>query len=166
LPDMERGELAEIAARISAAERRAMVAERETVDRLIAGWLSEQIGASFKGRIGGVTKSGIFVKLLDTGADGFIPASTLGADYYRYEESAHALIGNRTGETFRIGDIVEVKLVEAAPFAGALRFEMLSDGVSRKTLGLSRGKGGRDTKSSRRNGPKPSSRGAKKKHRG
>jgi ribonuclease R len=166
LPDMERGELAEIAARISAAERRAMVAERETVDRLIAGWLSEQIGASFKGRIGGVTKSGLFVKLLDTGADGFIPASTLGADYYRYEESSHALIGNRTGETFRIGDIVEVKLVEAAPFAGALRFEMLSDGVSRKTLGLSRGKGGRDTKSSRRNGPKPSSRGAKKKHRG
>ena len=168
LPDLERGELAEIATRISAAERRAMVAERETVDRLIAGWLSEQIGASFKGRIGGVTKSGLFVKLLDTGADGFIPASTLGADYFRYEESAHALIGNRTGETFRLGDIVEVKLVEAAPFAGALRFEMLSDGASRTSVGMvkGKGKGGRDTKSSRGPTSKTPFKGPKRRQRG
>ena len=145
-----------------------MVAERETVDRLIAGWLSEQIGASFKGRIGGVTKSGLFVKLLDTGADGFIPASTLGADYFRYEESAHALIGNRTGETFRLGDIVEVKLVEAAPFAGALRFEMLSDGASRTSVGMvkGKGKGGRDTKSSRGPTSKTPFKGPKRRQRG
>ncbi len=51
LPNMEPGELAEIAARISAAERRAMIAERETKDRLIATFLSEQVGASFTGRI-------------------------------------------------------------------------------------------------------------------
>jgi ribonuclease R len=158
LPDMERGELAETAARISAAERRAMAAERDTIDRLIAGWLSQQIGASFQGRISGVTKVGLFVKLAETGADGFIPAATLGADYFRYEESMHALIGSRTGETFRIGDIVEVKLVEAAPFAGALRFEMLSDGKRAKSLGLTRkSKAGRDTKSSRKKQQKPSS---------
>jgi ribonuclease R len=160
LPDMEAGELAEIAARISAAERRAMSAERETTDRLIAGWLSEKIGATFTGRIAGVTRAGLFVKLAETGADGFIPAATLGADYFRYDETLHALIGNRTGETHRLGDIVEVKLVEAAPFAGALRFEMLSDGRSRKSLdgaGTKSGKGRRDTTStprSRRNGPR------------
>ncbi|MCA0419356.1 MAG: ribonuclease R, partial [Proteobacteria bacterium] len=61
-------------------------------------------------------------------ADGFIPASTLGGDYYRYDEAAHALIGERTGESWRLGDRVHVKLVEAAPVAGALRFELLSEG--------------------------------------
>ncbi|MDX3809665.1 MAG: ribonuclease R, partial [Bosea sp. (in: a-proteobacteria)] len=52
----------------------------------------------------------------------------LGGDYYRYDEAAHALIGERTGESWRLGDKVHVKLVEAAPVAGALRFELLSAG--------------------------------------
>ncbi len=120
--------LGEIAARISAAERRAMAAERETVDRLIAHFLADRIGATFEGRIGGVTRSGLFVKLDGTGADGFIPAATLGDDYYRYNERAHALVGDATGETHRLGDRVTVRLVEAAPVAGALRFELLSEG--------------------------------------
>ncbi len=120
--------LGEISARISAAERRAMAAERETVDRLIAHFLADRIGATFGGRIGGVTRSGLFVKLDDTGADGFIPAATLGDDYFRYNERAHALVGDATGETHRLGDRVTVRLVEAAPVAGALRFAMLSEG--------------------------------------
>ncbi|MEN3930743.1 ribonuclease R [Microvirga sp. W0021] len=123
-----REQLAEVAASISVSERRAMTAERETIDRLIAHFLSDKIGATFRGQVSGVTKSGLFVKLDDTGADGFIPAATVGADYYRYDEKQHALIGDRTGETYRLGDAVEVKLVEAAPIAGALRFELLSDG--------------------------------------
>ncbi len=127
-PDMAVKDLADIAQRISGAERRAMAAERETADRLIAAHMSEQIGASFEARIAGVTRVGLFVRLAQTGADGFIPAATLGADYFRFDEAARALVGSRTGETFRLGDKVEVKLVEAAPFAGALRFEMLSDG--------------------------------------
>jgi ribonuclease R len=120
--------LGEIAARISAAERRAMKAERETVDRLIAHHLADRIGATFEGRISGVTRAGLFVKLADTGADGFVPARTVGEDYYRYNEARHALIGDHTGETYRLGDHVTVKLVEAAPVAGALRFEVLSEG--------------------------------------
>ena len=134
LPDMSPPELAEIAAQISAAERRAMAAERETTERLIASFLCERIGASFDGRIAGVTKSGLFVKLAETGADGFVPASTLGNDYYRYEERLHALVGSRSGETYRLGDAVQVRLVEAAPFAGALRFEVLSDGRNRRDV--------------------------------
>jgi len=120
--------LSDVAERISAAERRAMAAERETADRLIAAHLASHIGARFRARIAGVTKVGLFVKLADTGADGFIPAGSLGDDYFRYEETARALVGTRTGETFRLGDSVEVKLLEAAPFAGALRFEMLTRG--------------------------------------
>ncbi len=135
LPDMTPVELAEIAERISLAERRAMAAERETVDRLIASHLADRIGASFQARIGGVTKVGLFVKLTDTGADGFIPAATLGSDYFRYDETLHALIGSRTGEMHRLGDMVEVRLVEVAPFAGAMRFEMLSEGRNRRAAG-------------------------------
>jgi ribonuclease R len=123
-----REQLAEVGTQISQAERRAMAAERETIDRLIAHHLADRVGATFQGQISGVTKAGLFVKLAETGADGFIPAATIGADYYRYDEATHALIGDRTGETYRLGDKVEVKLVEAAPVAGALRFEILSEG--------------------------------------
>jgi ribonuclease R len=120
--------LTETAARISAAERRAMVAERETVDRLIAQFLADRIGATFPGHISGVTRAGLFVKLDETGADGFIPARTIGSEYFRYHEDKHALIGTETGEMHRLGDPVTVRLVEAAPVAGALRFELLSEG--------------------------------------
>ena len=123
--------LAAVAERISAAERRAMAAERETMDRLIAAHMADQVGARFVARIAGVTRVGLFVRLRDTGADGFIPAGSLGADYYRFEEASRSLVGSRSGETFRLGDAVEVRLLEAAPFAGALRFEMLSEGGKR-----------------------------------
>ncbi len=132
LPDMAPGELAEIAARISAAERRAMAAERDTVDRLIAAHLASQIGARFMAKISGVTKSGLFVRLLETGADGFVPAATLGREYFSYDEAAHALTARSTGESYRLADTIEVRLVEAAPIAGALRFEVVSGATTRR----------------------------------
>ncbi len=131
LPDMEVADLAEVASRISGAERRAMAAERETVDRLIATYLADRVGATFAGRISGVTRSGLFIKLRDTGADGFVPASTLGNEYFRFDEAARAMVGAETRTTFRLGDPVEARLVEAAPFAGALRFEIVGEGGRR-----------------------------------
>lgn len=147
-------ELPEIAAQISAAERRAMAAERDTIDRLVAHWLADRIGATFVGRIAGVTRSGLFVKLDETGADGFVPLSTLGADYYVYDEARHAVIGRESGEMHQLGDSVEVKLIEAAPLAGALRFELLSEGriVPRKDRPKS---GGRRPGGQERRGRKP-----------
>ncbi|NEW87798.1 ribonuclease R [Rhodopseudomonas sp. WA056] len=128
LPPSETTEtLAEVAAQISLTERRAMKAERETVDRLIAHHLADRIGATFQGRVSGVTKAGLFVKLSDTGADGLIPIRSLGDEYYNYDETRHALIGSRSGAMHRLGDVVDVKLVEAAPVAGALRFELVSN---------------------------------------
>ncbi len=120
--------LGEIAARISAAERRAMKAERETVDRLIAHHLADRVGATFEGRISGVTRAGLFVKLDGTGADGFIPARAIGDEYFEFEEKLHAMVGRDSGEMHRLGDRVTVRLEEAAPVAGALRFELLSGG--------------------------------------
>ncbi len=119
---------------VSGAERRAMAAERETVDRLIASHLASQVGARFPGRIGGVVAAGLFITLNDTGAEGFIPAGTLGSDYFVYDETRRALIGERTGETFQLGDPVDVRLVEAAPVSGGLRFEMLSGGRKGKPM--------------------------------
>lgn len=121
--------LEEISQHISTTERRAMLAERETTDRLVASFLSKREGAVFKGRISGVTRAGLFVKLDDTGADGFIPISTLGNDYYIHDEAAHALRGERSGEVYHIGQRVDVRLVEIVPTAGAMRFEMLSEGI-------------------------------------
>jgi ribonuclease R len=135
LPDaVEQKALAEVAAQISATERRAMLAERETNDRLIAHFLADRIGATFEGRISGVTRAGLFVKLRETGADGFVPARTIGDEYFRYDETGHAMVGSRSGETYRLGDPVTVRLVEAAPVAGALRFELLSEGRSGRPL--------------------------------
>ena len=131
LPDTETVEsLSEVAAEISATERRAMKAERETADRLIAHFLADRIGATFVGRISGVTRAGLFVKLSDTGADGLIPIRSIGTEYFNYDETRHALIGSRSGAMHRLGDVVEVRLVEAAPVAGALRFELASEGAS------------------------------------
>ncbi|MEM8811608.1 MAG: ribonuclease R [Pseudomonadota bacterium] len=114
-----------IATDISAAERRAMAAERETVDRLIAHHLADRVGADFTAKIAGVTKAGLFVRLSETGADGFVPISTLGREYFIFEERHHRLIGEDTGTMYRIGQSVDVRLIEALPFAGALRFEII-----------------------------------------
>jgi len=129
LPDSETLEhLNEVAAQISVTERRAMKAERETADRLIAHHLADRIGATFQGRISGVTRAGLFVRLEDTGADGLIPIRSLGGEYFNYDETRHALVGSRSGAMHRLGDVVDVRLVEAQPIAGALRFELLSEG--------------------------------------
>jgi len=119
--------LSEVAAQISVTERRAMKAERKlpTADRAFP---RDRIGATFQGRISGVTRAGLFVKLTDTGADGLIPIRTLGSEYFNYDEARHALVGSRSGAMHRLGDVVAVRLVEAAPVAGALRFELLSEG--------------------------------------
>ena len=125
-------QLDDTAEMIGLAERRAMLAERETTDRLIASFLEPQTGALFRGKISGVVGAGLFVVLDDTGADGFVPVSSLGRDYFVFNEVSHSLRGERTGETFQLGDRVEVKLLDVAPIRGGLRFEMVSEGRQSK----------------------------------
>ncbi|WP_083639558.1 ribonuclease R [Xaviernesmea oryzae] len=149
----EEAGLNDIAAEISTFERRAMAAERDTVDRLIAHHLSARVQEEFDGRVSGVTKSGLFISLPEYGADGFIPISTLGRDYYIYDEAHQALSGERSGLGFRLGDSVRVKLVEAVPLAGALRFEMISDGNPMPTATRSFHKAGRRDRAGGRRAP-------------
>lgn len=152
----EEARLEEVAALISATERRAMAAERDTVDRLIAEHLSGRAGEEFEARISGVAKAGLFVQLPQYGADGFVPIGTLGDEYYIYDEARHALIGDKSGKGFQLGDAVSVRLVEVAPLAGAMRFEMLSRperlAGSMKSLHKVRGARGRTGGAKRRAG--------------
>lgn len=127
MADFEKPRLRDIAKQISDAERRAMAAERETTDRLIAAHLADRINATFDARVSGVTRSGLFVRLKETGANGFIPVSTLGSEYFEHVEELQALVGSRSGGSFRLGDEVEVRLVEVIASAGAMRFQMLSE---------------------------------------
>lgn len=126
--DSEVAELGDIAEHISLTERRSMLAERESTDRFIARHLESHIGATFSGRIAGVTRFGLFVKLADTGADGLVPIANLGNEFFHHDETSHSIIGERTGLTYRLGDTVSVRLEEAVPVTGGLRFEMLEGG--------------------------------------
>lgn len=121
--------LAQTAEHISQTERRAMVAERDSNDRYIASYMEKQVGAEFNGRISGVTRFGLFVRLTDTGADGLVPISSLNNDFYHHDEEGHALIGDRTGIRFRIGDPVSVRLEEAVPVTGGMKFTIVEGGT-------------------------------------
>jgi len=119
--------LDDIAEQISNHERRAMAAERDSVDRYLASYMQERLGAEFEGRISGVTRFGLFVSLAGSGADGLVPISSLGNEYFFHDEATHALVGERSKLGYRLGDIVTVRVMEAAPITGGLRFEMLTE---------------------------------------
>jgi ribonuclease R len=128
------------------------------MDRYMAAFLQERVGATFPGRITGVTRFGLFIRLTETGADGLVPVSSLGDEYFTHDDRTHALVGERTGRRWMLGKAVEVRLREATPVTGGLLFEMLSEpdpqdpNAPVPRLGL-RGRG-----AGRPGGPKPSSR--------
>ena len=113
---------------ISAAERRAVEAERDAADRYVASFLAGRVGESFPGRISGVTRFGLFVSLGETGADGLVPISSLPRDYYDHDERGHRLVGRSTGREYRLGAPVEARLKEANPATGGMIFELLEGG--------------------------------------
>ncbi|MEM7505382.1 MAG: ribonuclease R [Pseudomonadota bacterium] len=136
--DVER--LAETASQISQTERRSMDAERDTIDRYLAHYLAGREGASFRGRISGIARFGLFVKLDETGADGLIPIGTLGREYFHFDAEALTLTGERSGRVLGLGMRAEVRLVEATPVTGGLIFELLSaDGAAPSPRGRRRG---------------------------
>ncbi|HEY8571319.1 ribonuclease R [Phenylobacterium sp.] len=127
LTDRDISQMKDTAERITFAERRAMAAERDATDRYIAAFLSDRIGAEFEGKITGVTRFGLFVRLAETGADGLVPVSKLGDEYFVHDDKAHALVGERSGARWPLGMSVTVRLEEATPITGGLLFHMLSE---------------------------------------
>lgn len=121
--------MADIGERISQAERRAMEAERETIDRYVAAYLSTKVGELVETRITGVQRFGFFATVEGLGGDGLVPVSTLGAERFHHDEATHSLVGEESGERFTLGQRMALRLVEANVASGALRFE-LPEGAS------------------------------------
>ena len=109
---------------ISQLERRAMEAERETLDRYVAAYLSERVGEIVDCRITGVQPFGFFATVEGLGGDGLVPVSTLGTEYFRYDEASQSLVGDDSEEAFSPGQRLKLRLVEANPVSGGLRFEL------------------------------------------
>ena len=157
ITDRDIAQLKDTAEQITFAERRAMAAERDATDRYVAAFLADRVGATFPGRITGVTRFGLFVRLEETGADGLVPVSKLGNEFFVHDDRQHALIGERTGARWNLGMTVEIKLVEATPITGGLLFEMLSEpakadpNAPKPRLGVRRKPGFMDSK--RKGGP-------------
>jgi ribonuclease R len=124
LPAEDETAFARIGEAISAAERRAMEAERETLDRYVAAYLSTKIGELVDTRITGVQPFGFFATVEGLGGDGLVPVSTLGREYFRYDEASHALEGETSGMRYTSGMKLKLRLAEANPISGALRFEV------------------------------------------
>ncbi len=142
---------------ISDTERRSMAAERDTTDRYLAAYLSERVGDEIEGRVAGIAKFGIFVKLDDSGADGLVPMRAIGAEYFHFDREANTLMGADTGLTITIGQRATVRLAEAMPVTGGITLELLTlDGKS-----LPKGRGGPAGRSPRRKAAKSKRRGDK-----
>lgn len=122
LSDRDRASLQQVSDAISQTERRAMEAERDTIDRYVAAWLSSRVGEVFDTRITGVQSFGFFATIVGLGGDGLVPVSTLGAERFRHDEAAQALVGTDSGTTYAAGDRLKLKLAEANALTGALKF--------------------------------------------
>src|SRR4051794_4364307 len=124
LPRGEDEKFEQIGEQISMLERRAMEAERETIDRYVAAFLSDQVGQLVECRITGVQPFGFFATVEDLGGDGLVFAKDLGQEYFRYDEAARQLIGEQSGDVYRVGQRLTLRLAEATPAPGSLLFEL------------------------------------------
>lgn len=142
---------------ISDTERRSMAAERDTTDRYLAAYLSERVGDEMEGRVAGIAKFGIFVKLDDSGADGLVPMRSIGAEYFHFDREAGTLMGSDSGLTISVGQRATVRLAEAVPVTGGIALELLAlDGQS-----LPKGRSNPAGRSPRRKAVKSRKRGDK-----
>jgi ribonuclease R len=125
LAEADKGRFTEFGEHLSMCERRAVAAERGAMDRYVAAYMAAHVGATFPGRVTSVTRFGLFAALDGTGADGLIPIRSLGQEFFRHDEGRQILIGERTGETYGLGDRLRLKLVEADTATGGLLFEIV-----------------------------------------
>ncbi|WHX91074.1 ribonuclease R [Peribacillus simplex] len=122
--------LPEIADHTSKRERRSVDAERETDDLKKAEYMLDKIGEEYTGIIGSVTNFGMFVELPNT-IEGLVHVSFMTDDYYRFDERQLAMIGERTGNVFRIGDEIDVRVSNVNKEERAIDFEIIGMKVSR-----------------------------------
>lgn len=168
----DRAAFAETGEHISQTERRAMAAERNAMDRYLAAYHLDHVGAEFPAHISGVTRFGLFLTLDETGADGLIPIRSLPDDFYDVDEVHHKLRGRRHGREFRLGQSIVVRLLDAVAVTGGLIFEILDESAGRgaRPTRSKPAKRATDKKPARTKGKKPAkpkgkSRAARRKQR-
>jgi ribonuclease R len=110
---------------ISATERRAALAERDTLERFVTAYMMPQIGNDFIVIIVGLNRFGLFVSETETGAEGFIPKASFKGDTFQFEEHNHRFIGTRTKKSFQLGDTLQATLIEADATINRLIFHPL-----------------------------------------
>ncbi|MDE2318931.1 MAG: ribonuclease R [Rhodospirillales bacterium] len=120
LTEEEMHAFADTAENITATERRATLAERDSTDRYLALYLQHRIGELFQARISGVTKFGLFATLTESGASGFLSMASLPDDYWVFDERAQTLSGRRSRAVYSLAQELEVRLNEAKPVTGGL----------------------------------------------
>lgn len=159
--------LKETAEHISDTERRSALAERDTTDRYLAAYLSERVGDEFDGRVSGIARFGVFIKLDENGADGIVPMRALGREYFHYDGETNTLMGENTGRIISLGQRATVRLAQAAPVTGGIELELLSLDDEAMPAGGRGGRGGRPMrgkgKGKPRGGPKRKAVQAKRK---
>ncbi len=151
LPQGDEERFEQIGEQISMLERRAMEAERETIDRYVAAYLADQVGQLVECRITGVQPFGFFASVEDLGGDGLVLAKDLGQEYFRYDEAARALVGDESGETYRVGQRLTLRLAEANPVSGSLRYELPEGSYGGRSMPIRQDR----TRSARRRGRPP-----------
>lgn len=104
--------LEEMAAHLGETERKAADAERDLTEWKKARFMLNRVGETFPGVISSVTPFGLFVQLADIFVEGLVHITTMADDYYIFRDTDHALRGERTKRTFKLGDRVEVQLVK------------------------------------------------------
>lgn len=157
LPDSQAEQFEKFGELISNTERRAIAAERDATDRYLTAYMSERIGAKFAGRVTGVKRFGLFVRLDETGADGLVPVSSLPWDRYWHDEVHQRLVGEQTGQAYQLAEPVVIRLAEANTVTGGLVFEIVEGGhivKDKKSRLPGRGKGGPKRSGGQRYGPK------------
>ncbi len=107
------------------------MAERDASDRYLAAFMADKVGAVFPARISGITRFGFFVTIVDNGASGIVPRSSLPDDLWWHDEREQTLTGRRTRLVFRLAQEVDVRLAEAAPLTGGLVFHVMQGVPSR-----------------------------------
>lgn len=119
--------LPEVTRQASETERRAEEAERETIRLKKAEYMEAHIGEVFEGVISGITNWGIYVELSNT-IEGLVHVANMYDDHYDYYEDRYEMVGEHTGKTYKLGETVYVRVIDADCLTRTIDFEMADEG--------------------------------------
>jgi ribonuclease R len=137
------GDMERLGAISSAHERRAEEATRDVEARLKCQFMQDKVGGEFEGIVTGVTNFGVFVQLLDPQVDGLVHVTSLENDYYRFDAGALALIGERTGKRYTLGD--RLRVIVARVDLDSRRIDFRLSGGDAASTGQTEGRRGNRT---------------------